>query len=264
MTLNVTVLGCGSSGGVPRVGGDWGACDPNNPRNCRKRCSILLSRGGEAGTTNILVDTSPDMRQQALDAGISQLDGVWYTHEHADHTHGIDEVRGFYIRQRTRIPVWADTQTADMLRTRFAYCFSSLPGSDYPPIIDLRLIVPHREISASGAGGDITGIPFLVHHGNISALGFRIGNFAYTPDINGLPVESQPYLEDLDIWLVDALRLKPHPSHFSLDETLAWIGRAKPKRAILTNMHLDLDYATLRRDLPLHVEPAFDGMQISL
>jgi len=264
MTLAVTVLGCGSSGGVPRVGSDWGACDPANPKNRRRRCSILLSQNSDQGTTNILVDTSPDMRQQALDAGISRLDGVWYTHEHADHTHGIDEVRGFFIRQRERIPIWADVQTAEMLRTRFAYCFSSLPGSDYPPILDLRLIVPTQEITSDGEGGEISGVPFTVNHGNINVLGFRVGKFAYTPDINGVPDASLQYLEGLDVWLVDALRPRPHPSHFSLPETLQWIERMKPKRAILTNMHLDLDFATLVRDLPPHVEPAFDGMSFAI
>jgi phosphoribosyl 1,2-cyclic phosphate phosphodiesterase len=264
MTMNVTVLGCGSSGGVPRVGGDWGACDPTNPKNRRRRCSILLSRKSAQGTTNILVDTSPDMRQQVLDAGISHLDGVWYTHEHADHTHGIDEMRGFFIRQRELIPIWADVQTAEMLRTRFAYCFSSLPGSGYPPILDLRVIVPTHEIASDGAGGLIAGVPFLVNHGNINALGFRVGKFAYTPDLNGVPDDSLQYLKGLDIWLVDALRRGPHPSHFSLAETLQWIERMKPKRAILTNMHLDLDFATLARDLPPHVEPAFDGMSFAI
>jgi phosphoribosyl 1,2-cyclic phosphate phosphodiesterase len=204
------------------------------------------------------------MRQQVLDAGVSRLDGVWYTHEHADHTHGIDEVRGFFIRQRERIPIWADVQTAEMLRTRFAYCFSSLPGSDYPPILDLRLIVPTQEITSDGEGGEIAGVPFTVSHGNINVLGFRVGKFAYTPDISGVPDHSLRYLEGLDIWLVDALRPRPHPSHFSLPETLQWIERMKPKRAILTNMHLDLDFATLVRDLPPHVEPAFDGMSFGI
>jgi phosphoribosyl 1,2-cyclic phosphate phosphodiesterase len=264
MTLNVTVLGCGSSGGVPRVGGDWGACDPTNPKNRRRRCSILLSRAGEGGMTNVFVDTSPDMRQQALDAGVSRLDGVWFTHEHADHTHGIDEVRGFFIRQRKLIPVWADMQTADMLRTRFAYCFSSLPGSDYPPTLDLRLFVPNQELVCEGAGGSISGVPFPVQHGNITAYGFRVGNFAYTPDLSGVPAESLRHLENLDIWLVDALRPRPHPSHFSLPETLDWIARMKPKRAILTNMHFDLDFASLVRDLPTHVEPAFDGLTFTI
>jgi phosphoribosyl 1,2-cyclic phosphate phosphodiesterase len=264
MTLTVTVLGCGSSGGVPRVGGDWGACDPTNPKNRRRRCSVLLSRRSDQGTTNILVDTSPDMREQVLDAGISRLDGVWYTHEHADHTHGIDEVRGFFIRQRELIPIWADVQTAEMLRTRFAYCFSSLPGSGYPPTLDLRVLVPTEEINSRGAGGQIAGVPFAVNHGNITAFGFRVGKFAYTPDLNGVPEDSLRYLEGLDIWLVDALRHQPHPSHFSLAETLQWIERMKPRRAILTNMHLDLDFATLVRDLPAHVEPAFDGLSFEI
>jgi phosphoribosyl 1,2-cyclic phosphate phosphodiesterase len=264
MTLAVTVLGCGSSGGVPRVGGDWGACDPTNPKNRRLRCSILLSRKSDKGTTSIVIDTSPDMRQQVLDAGISRLDGVWYTHEHADHTHGIDEVRGFFIRQRELIPIWADVQTAEMLRTRFAYCFSSLPGSGYPPTLDLRVLVPTEEIISDGAGGQIAGVPFAVNHGNITAFGFRVGKFAYTPDLNGVPEDSLRYLEGLDIWLVDALRHQPHPSHFSLAETLQWIERMKPKRAILTNMHLDLDFATLVRELPSHVEPAFDGMSFAI
>jgi phosphoribosyl 1,2-cyclic phosphate phosphodiesterase len=264
MTLTVTVLGCGSSGGVPRVGGDWGACDPTNTKNRRRRCSILLSRKSDHGTTNILIDTSPDMREQVLDAGISRLDGVWYTHEHADHTHGIDEVRGFFIRQRELIPIWADVQTAEMLRTRFAYCFSSLPGSGYPPTLDLKVLVPTEEIISGGAGGQIAGVPFAVNHGNITAFGFRVGKFAYTPDLNGVPEDSLRYLEGLEIWLVDALRHQRHPSHFSLAETLQWIERMKPKRAILTNMHLDLDFATLVRDLPPHVEPAFDGMSFAI
>lgn len=264
MTITVTVLGCGSSGGVPRVGGDWGACDPANPKNRRRRCSILLTKKGQGGLTQVLVDTCPDMRQQVLDAGVSWLDGVYFTHEHADHTHGIDELRGFYLQQRQLIPVWADMQTADMLRTRFAYCFSSLPGSDYPPTLDLRLITPHESVECPGKGGTISAIPFPVNHGKIQALGFRVGGFAYTPDLNGVPEESLRHLKNLDIWLVDALRRTPHPSHFSLAETLDWIRRMNPRRAILTNMHLDLDFAALVRDLPSGVEPAFDGMTFEL
>ena len=264
MTIQVTVLGCGSSGGVPRVGGDWGACDATNPKNRRRRCSVLLRRPGPNGTTQVVIDTSPDMREQMLSAAVDRLDGIWYTHEHADHTHGIDEVRGFYIRQRERIPVWADMRTADMLRTRFAYCFSTLPGSDYPPILDLRPLVPDKIVETAGAGGTIAGLPFSVHHGSIDALGFRVKDFAYTPDINGIPERSLSQLEGLDIWLVDALRLHRHPSHFSLPETLAWIERLKPRRAILTNMHLDLDYATLERQLPDHIQPAFDGMSFEI
>jgi phosphoribosyl 1,2-cyclic phosphate phosphodiesterase len=198
-----------------------------------------------------------------LSANVKHLDAVWYTHEHADHTHGIDELRGYFLRQRKRIPVWADTTTAGMLMTRFAYCVVQAPGSDYPPILELHSIVAQRDVSTTGAGGTLTALPFYVQHGNIQALGFRIGNMAYTPDLNDIPEQSLAALTGLDVWIVDALRPKPHPSHFSLSETLGWIERLKPKHAVLTNMHVDLDYATLRAELPKNVEPAFDGMTLS-
>jgi phosphoribosyl 1,2-cyclic phosphate phosphodiesterase len=260
MRLKVTILGCGSSGGVPRVGGDWGACDPANPKNRRRRCSILLQQGQGADTTNILIDTSPDMREQMLSANVQHIDAVWYTHEHADHTHGIDELRGYFLNQKNRIPVWADSATGSMLMTRFAYCVTQAPGSDYPPILDLKNITPGTQLESGGAGGTICGLPFEVQHGNIRALGFRIGGMAYTPDVNAIPESSLKALQGLDLWIIDALRPKPHPTHFSLAESLQWIARLKPRRAILTNMHLDLDYARLKAELPEHVEPAFDGM----
>jgi phosphoribosyl 1,2-cyclic phosphate phosphodiesterase len=261
--MKVTILGCGSSGGVPRVGGDWGDCDPDNAKNRRRRCSILLQQTESSGTTTVLIDTSPDMREQMLSANVTHLDGVWYTHEHADHTHGIDELRGYFLRQRHRIPVWADHQTAEMLLARFAYCFNKLPGSDYPSILEIKGIKAGETVVSSGAGGSISGLPFYVTHGNIDALGFRIGKLAYTPDLNGIPDAAIPHLENLDTWIVDALRRTPHNSHFSLPETLEWIEHLKPKRAIITNMHVDLDFATLQRELPSHVEPAFDGMTIT-
>jgi phosphoribosyl 1,2-cyclic phosphate phosphodiesterase len=264
MTLKVTILGCGSSGGVPRVGGDWGACDPLNSKNRRRRCSLLLERGQGNARTVVVIDTSPDMREQMLAADVQHLDGVWYTHEHADHTHGIDELRGYFLQQRRRIPVWAETNTAGMLMTRFAYCVAQAPGSDYPPILELRSITPGQVVSTSGAGGAIEAMPFTLQHGNITALGFRVGDIAYTPDLSDIPPQSIGALSNLDVWIVDALRRTPHSSHFSLPETLTWIERLKPKRAILTNMHVDLDYATLTAELPPHVEPAFDGMVIEL
>ena len=210
--------------------------------------------------TRVLIDTSPDMRDQMLTADVRRLDGVWYTHEHADHTHGIDELRAYYLLQRQRIPIWADAETSRMLKARFAYCFDSPAGSDYPPILLHHEMIAQEEVTTSGAGGDITATPFVVHHGNISALGFRIGNIAYTPDLNGIPDESLAVLQGLDIWVVDALRRTPHPSHYSLPETLEWIKRLAPKKAILTNMHIDLDYETLRIELPQNVVPAYDGM----
>jgi phosphoribosyl 1,2-cyclic phosphate phosphodiesterase len=264
MSLTVTILGCGSSGGVPRVGGDWGVCDPSNPKNRRRRCSILLQQSTATGTTTVLIDTSPDMREQMLSANVTHLDGAWFTHEHADHTHGIDELRGYYLRQKHRIPVWADSQTGDMLLTRFAYCFNKMPGSEYPSILKINSIVAPEAFGTSGAGGTISGVPFYVQHGHMQALGFRIGGLAYTPDINGIPDAAIPHLQNLDVWIIDALRYTKHISHFSLPETLTWIEKLKPKRAIITNMHVDLDFATLQRELPPHVEPAFDGMTITL
>lgn len=260
MTGTITILGCGSSGGVPRIGNSWGTCDPANPKNRRRRCSILVSRSGEAGVTRVLIDTSPDLRDQMLSTGTEALDAVLYTHEHADHTHGIDELRAFYLRQRHLIPIWADEMTANLLVSRFGYCFVTAPGSDYPPILSLNRITPGQMVTIAGKGGSISALPFTVHHGNIDALGFRFGDVAYTPDVNGIPEASLPALRDLDLWIVDALRPVPHPSHFSLPETLAWIERLKPKRAVLTNMHIDLDFSTLTRELPPYVEPAYDGM----
>ncbi len=264
MTLAFTILGCGSSGGVPRIGGDWGLCDPNNPRNRRQRCSLLVEKISKNGTTRLLIDTSPDMRHQMLAHNVTEIDGVWFTHEHADHTHGIDELRAFYLRSRARVPVWADVATGNMLLKRFAYCFQTPPGSQYPPILEHRLIEVGRPIELKGAGGNIVGLPFSLHHGDIDALGFRFGKIAYTPDLNGIPDASLPALEHLDLWIIDALKRTPHPSHFSLSETLHWIDQMKPKKAVLTNMHVDMDYDTLRRELPAHVTPAYDGMVLTV
>jgi phosphoribosyl 1,2-cyclic phosphate phosphodiesterase len=264
VSLTLTILGCGSSGGVPRIGGDWGRCDPANPKNRRRRCSVLLTRTDGAGATQVLIDTSPDMREQMLDAELRHLDGVLFTHEHADHTHGIDELRAFFLAARKKVPVWADEMTGQMLMTRFPYCFYTAPGSDYPSILTLHRLVPGAAVKIDGAGGTIAALPFRLHHGNIDALGFRIGKTAYTPDLNGIPAESLNALRGLDLWIVDALKRTPHPSHFSLAETLVWIERLSPKRAIITNMHVDLDYATLARELPPHVVPAHDGLQIAI
>ncbi len=264
MSTVLTILGCGSSGGVPRIGGDWGSCDPENPRNRRLRCSVMIEKRVRAGTTRLLIDTSPDLRQQMLQASVRELDAVLFTHEHADHTHGIDELRAFYLRQRRRVPVWADELTGQMLTSRFAYCFYTAPGSDYPPILDLHRMTAGETVAIEGAGGVMEALPFKVEHGSIEALGFRIGGCAYTPDLNGVPADSLAALAGLDVWIVDALKRTPHPSHLSLPETLDWIARIKPRRAIITNMHVDMDYATLRRELPANVEPAHDGLQVEI
>jgi phosphoribosyl 1,2-cyclic phosphate phosphodiesterase len=264
MTTTLTILGCGSSGGVPRIGGDWGLCDPANPRNRRLRCSILLEKTEESGMTRVLIDTAPDLREQMLCVGVGEIDGVCFSHDHADHTHGIDELRGFFLRQRRRVPIWADEPTMAMLKRKFSYCFETAAGSDYPPVVMPALIEPGREVTIAGEGGTISTIPFLVNHGNFDALGFRFGKAAYTPDLNGIPEASVPYLSDLDLWIVDALKRTPHPSHFCLEDTLQAITRLKPRRAILTNMHNDMDYDTLRAELPAGVEPAYDGLKLLL
>jgi phosphoribosyl 1,2-cyclic phosphate phosphodiesterase len=167
MTTTLTILGCGSSGGVPRIGGDWGLCDPANPRNRRLRCSILLEKSQASGTTRALIDTSPDLREQMLSAGVGEIDGVCFSHDHADHTHGIDELRGFFLRQRRRVPIWADEPTTAMLKRKFSYCFETAAGSDYPPVVAANLIEAGREVAIAGAGGAIFSTPFAVQHGTI-------------------------------------------------------------------------------------------------
>ncbi len=264
MSLSLTILGCGSSGGVPRVGQGWGACDSANPRNRRRRCSVLIERASDAGVTRVLVDTSPDLRDQLLDADVKHLDGVVMTHDHADHTHGLDDLRALVIHMRRRIDIHADETTAATLRFRFRYCFESEIGSDYPPILNLHVFGAGRPLTISGPGGAIEMSPFRVRHGKTDALGLRIGNLAYTPDLNDVYPESLPFLDGLDMWIVDALRITPHPTHFSLSDALAWIARMQPKRAVLTNLHTDLDYDAVAKATPDHVEPAFDGMRIAL
>jgi len=263
MSLTVTILGCGSSGGVPRPALGWGDCDPNNPKNRRRRTSILVDRGN-GPRTRVLVDTSPDLREQLLDADVDWLDGVLYTHEHADHTHGIDDLRGLFLRHKRRLDVYMDEPTQRVLFHRFGYCFVTPPGSLYPPIANEHRIAPGTPLAIKGEGGAITALPFLQDHGDICSIGYRFGALAYSTDLVNLPDASIPALAGLDVWIVDALRYKPHPSHWSVDETLAWIERIRPKRAILTNLHSDLDYSELKARLPAHVEPAYDGMIIKV
>lgn len=261
MSLTYTILGCGSSMGVPRVALGWGACDPGNPRNRRRRCSMLVTKTDAAGhRTRVLIDVTPDCREQMIEADVDWLDGVLITHEHADHTHGIDDLRPFFVAKRRRVDVWLDEPTSRAMHARFGYCFMTPPGSNYPPILQEKRLVPGHKTTISGQGGDIEVLPVLQNHGDIPSLGFRIGNVAYSADIKGLPDDSLPLMTGLDVWIVDALRRPPHPSHLNLAEALTWIERVQPKRAILTNLHTDMDYATLKAELPPHIEPAYDGM----
>jgi phosphoribosyl 1,2-cyclic phosphate phosphodiesterase len=264
MTLTFTILGCGSSGGVPRPALGWGVCDPNNPKNRRRRCSLLVERVNErGGKTIVLIDTSPDLREQLLDADVNDLDAVLYTHDHADHTHGIDDLRPFFIHRRRRIDVYLDEPTSRSLHAKFGYCFASPPGSEYPPIVTEHRLAAGQPAAISGAGGAITALPVRHEHGDMPSLGFRVGNVAYSPDLSGMPDDSVEALAGLDLWIVDALRHKPHPSHFSLTDALAWIERLKPREAILTNLHADLDYEATRAAVPANVRLAYDGLKIS-
>lgn len=263
--LTVRILGCGSSGGVPRIGGadgkgEWGACDPSNPKNRRRRCSILVKRGATA----VLVDTSPDMREQLIEAGQGRLDAVVITHEHADQLHGIDDLRMVAIVNRARVPVHGSQETMTGVMAKFGYCFATPPGSDYPPILTPHIIPrPFRTFEIDGPGGAIPVLAFDQEHGRIVAQGFRFGPVAYSSDVNGLSEDSFSALEGVKIWIVDALRYKPHVSHAHVDLALKWIARVRPERAILTNLHTDLDFTTLARELPPGVEPAFDGMTVA-
>jgi phosphoribosyl 1,2-cyclic phosphate phosphodiesterase len=262
MTLRFTILGCGSSTGVPRVGGSWGACNPANPKNRRRRCSVLVERITPGGRTVVLIDTSPDLREQLLDAEVKHLDGVLYTHDHADHTHGIDDLRMLSYAQRQRINIWADQRTLTILRQRFDYCFETPIGSSYPPILKPHLIEDFAPVTITGPGGPLTFQPFRQLHGDIDSLGFRVDGIAYSCDLSGLPNESLPYLQNLDVWVVNTLRYTPHPSHLTLAQSLEWIEKLRPKRAILTHLHFDLDYDELLRQLPANVVPAYDGMTV--
>ena len=261
MSVRFTILGCGSSGGVPRIGNVWGSCDPANPKNRRRRCALLVERRRGSDVTSVLIDTGPDLRDQLIDADVRWLDGVLYTHEHADHTHGIDDLRGLVLYRRRRVDVYADAATSRMLMSRFGYCFVQPAGSEYPPILNMHELKSGVPVSVAGPGGPIEAMPFRQVHGDIPSLGFRFGDVAYSSDLNDMADDSVAALAGLDLWIVDALRYTPHPSHFSVADALGWIERVKPRRAILTNMHTDLDFETLRAQLPENVEPAFDGMR---
>ncbi|HEY7851517.1 MAG TPA: MBL fold metallo-hydrolase [Caulobacteraceae bacterium] len=260
----MAILGCGASGGVPRADGAWGACDPANPRNRRSRCSLMVRRrspNGPAAETTLVVDAAPEFRLQANAAGIRRLDSLLLTHDHADQCHGIDDIRAFALVQRARIACWMDEVTAASLLKRFAYIFEG--EGFYPAIADIHPIPAHGEPwEISGPSGPSPVTTFDQDHGAVRSLGYRFGGVAYSSDVVDLPKASFAALEGLDLWIVDALRYAPHPTHAHLDMALAWIERVKPRQAILTNMHIDLDYDELARRLPPGVTPAYDGMII--
>lgn len=254
--MKVRILGCGTSSGVPRVGNDWGECDPGEPKNRRRRVSILVEHQG----TRILVDTGPDLREQLLDAGIGDVDAVIWTHDHADHCHGIDDLRQLYHARGAPVPGYARRETLQTLLHRFAYAFQG--KGDYPPVIEAKLLPD--ELAIGGLRIRIVDQP----HGSITSAGIRFDadgrSFVYSTDVNRLTDEMARLFRATDVWIVDALRRRPHPSHAHLAETLQWTQIIGPGRTILTHMDHSMDYAALLAELPDGVEPGFDGMEISL
>ena len=252
------MLGCGPSWGVPRIGGAWGACDPQNPRNRRGRCSVLVEEGG----ARLLVDTSPDLREQLLAAGVAALDAVLLTHAHADHLHGIDDLRTVNRLMGRAIPLFADAATMAEVEQRFGYIFAptnpAARASFYKPALERRVI----DGPFQAAGIAVT--PFAQDHGFSTTLGFRFGRFAYSTDVIELDEAAFAALDGVELWIVDCIRRAPHVTHSHLEKTLGWIARVKPRRAVLTHMDESLDYATLGAELPACIEPGYDGLAIEL
>jgi phosphoribosyl 1,2-cyclic phosphate phosphodiesterase len=254
--MKVTILGCGASGGVPTLGGlngegEWGQCDPAEPRNRRMRASILVADGD----SRVLVDTSPDLRFQCLRFGVNRLDAVLYTHDHADHTHGIDELRRFHYLARAPIKVFGDRETLESVRGRFAYAFA-------PDDPSYRPFATAHEITGAFEIGSIPVTPFPQNHGNVTSLGFRFGPIAYSTDFVGLPDESFEILRGVKVWIVDCLKREFHPTHASLKIALELLAKVRPERGILTHMTGVFDYRTLAAELPSWIEPAYDGLVI--
>ncbi|RIY03774.1 MBL fold metallo-hydrolase [Aureimonas flava] len=260
--LRLTVLGCGSSPGTPRITGDWGQCDPANPRNRRTRCSAMVELIDGDDVTRVVIDCGPDFREQMLAASVRRIDAVLITHPHADHIHGLDDLRGYVIDHRRLVDLYADRETYARLFEAFGYCFRTPPGSAYAPIVRHHEIQGGRSFEIDGPAGAITVHPYTQVHGSIHSLGFRIGPIAYSSDVSDFPSAAVEAISGAELLVVDALQYRPHPSHLSLDEALGWIDRLGVPRAVLTHMHTPLDYEAVRRSLPAHVEPAFDGMRI--
>ncbi len=254
--MKVTVLGCGASTGVPTIGPNWGRCDPSDPRNRRRRVSVLV----ECGPVAILIDASPDLREQLLDADVARLDAVVVTHPHADHLHGIDDLRSVNRLMQSPIPLYADAKTLAEIARRFDYVLKPIPepGRYYKPAL-----IPHEIVGPFEIQG-IPIVPFVQDHGFSTTLGLRIGRFGYSTDVTELGDTAFAILEGVELWIVDCLRREPHPTHSHLKKTLHWIARVQPRRAVLTHMDQSMDYCELSAELPRGVEPGEDGLVIEL
>jgi len=255
--VKVTILGSGAAGGVPMISSGWGRCDPANPKNRRRRPSALVQVDGKT----ILIDTSPDLREQLLSAEISHLDAVLFTHAHADHLHGIDDLREVNRAMRASIPVYAAAATLAEIDARFDYVFTPLnieTSTIYKPWLIPNAVEGRFEAAGIGA------ISFDQDHGYSRTTGFRIGNMAYSTDVLHLPEESMAQLDGLDLWIVGCLIDTPHNTHAHIGKALEWRERLKPKHMVITHMSPRLDYDTLRRELPEGVEPGYDGLVLTL
>jgi len=270
--LRAVILGCGSSGGVPRVGGDWGICDPNDSKNKRTRCSLYVEYwDGDVmpvykGRTSVLIDTSPDLREQFLRTEIQRLDAVLFTHEHADQSHGIDDLRSIAYRMRTQIPVYMDQNTKSHVHKRFHYCFEMPEGRVHPPILELQPLMKGGDVIEIKGPGGVLGVSVLqLSHGPTPSLGFMFnGQLAYAPDVWDIPEEAMKTIEGVDTLIVDSLRYNDHPTHANADKTLSWLAKARVRMGVLTNLHIDMDYETLVAELPPIAVPAYDGLELNL
>lgn len=254
--MKVTILGCGSAPGVPAISTGWGACDPTNPRNRRRRASILV----EQGATRLLVDASPDLREQLLDAGVRTVNAVIFTHPHADHIHGLDELREINRVTGQPLPIFAPADTITVLRDRFAYAFKGIPPG--APMFRPWLVPTAIAPGAAFQIGEIPVQPFLQDHGNCTTIGYRFGDMVYSTDILELPEASRPAVRGAKVWIVGAYGTSPHPTHAHVAKAVAWIEDLKPERAVITHMSNAIDYETLRATLPAHILPAHDGLVI--
>lgn len=262
--MKVTMLGCGAAPGVPAISAGWGKCDPLEPKNRRLRTSILV----EQGASSVLVDTGPDLREQLLQSGTRRLDGILYTHAHADHTNGLDEIREINRVMRAPIPIWSMASTLNDLKARFAYAFIGFDDIASPKTAIFRpWLVPHViniDLPMPFSVGEVPVVPFRQDHGWEPSLGFRFGDFGYSTDVTRLDEAAFAALAGVRVWVVGCLTEQPHTTHADLSQVLRWVERVQPERTILTHMGASLDYATLKAALPPGVEPGYDGLSFDI